>query len=61
MFGILAYPAQGIYKSAKAMHRSSVEQTMASGRMEMLAEDHNGHNNVQPKQVIGAFRDLSQK
>lgn len=59
MFGILAYPAQGIYKSVKAMHRSSVEQTIASGRMEMLTEDRNGPNNMQPKQVISAFRNLS--
>lgn len=59
MFGVLAYPAQGIYKSAKALQRSPVEQMMASGRTAMMAEDARKANDSEPAQLISRFHEIT--
>ncbi|PVI03303.1 glycosyltransferase family 1 protein [Periconia macrospinosa] len=36
MFGLVAYPAQGIYKSMKTLRKSTVESTVRSGKLASL-------------------------
>lgn len=59
MFGVMAYPAQGIYKSVKSLQRSNVEQIVTSGRTSMMAEDSRVPNGIDPAQVISRFNDIS--
>lgn len=42
MFGLLAYPAQGIYKSARAAHSSPAMKAVESGRKAALEQKRHG-------------------
>lgn len=56
-FGLMAYPAQGIYKSARSLSKTAVEQAVILGRTAMLEESF-GASGVEPKQVIERFCSL---
>lgn len=59
MFGLLAYPAQGIYKSAKTYQRSNVERAMESGRAETLKVTQYSSPQGQNEQVVRRFQELN--
>jgi hypothetical protein len=63
MFGLLAYPAQGIYKSIKSSQGGSVERAVRIGsgeelrRQEIIA----GQTDASSRQVVARFRELRAK
>jgi hypothetical protein len=59
MFGVIAYPALGIFKSAKSLYRTTVERTVTSGRTAMMVEDSHGFIGIQPAQVIKQYYEVS--
>ena len=58
MFGVMAYPAQGIYKSVKALSHATVQQIIKSGRTAMMAEETRQLDRVEHDQAISRFRDI---
>lgn len=63
MFGLLAYPAQGIYKSIKSSQGGGVERAIKIGRGEELRrrEDSGGPAHASYRQVVSRFRELRGK
>lgn len=63
MFGLLAYPAQGIYKSIKSSQGGGVERAVRIGRGEELRrqESSGGRVDVPSRQVVTRFRELRAK
>lgn len=59
MFGVMAYPAQGIYKSLKSLQQSKVEQVVASGRTAMMVEGMRGLSAVESAQIISQFYNIT--
>jgi hypothetical protein len=59
MFGVMAYPAQGIYKSLKSLQQSKVEQVVASGRTAMMVEGMRGLSGVESAQIISQFYNIT--
>ncbi|KAM0703866.1 hypothetical protein Q7P35_008871 [Cladosporium inversicolor] len=59
MFGVMAYPAQGIYKSVKSLQQSKVEQIVASGRTAMMVEGMRGLGGVESAQIISQFYNIT--
>ena len=59
MFGVMAYPAQCIYKSLKSLQQSKVEQVVASGRTAMMVEGMRGLSGVESAQIISQFYNIT--
>ncbi|KAG8675942.1 hypothetical protein FPOAC1_001937 [Fusarium poae] len=59
MFGLLAYPAQGIYKSVKSQQRSNVRRSMEQGRTETLKTSQHISSQGQHEQVVRRFQELN--
>lgn len=55
MFGIFAYPAQGIYKSIKAMDQNAFKRAVKSEKRAMLETDQTQEDAVL---VVTKFREL---
>ncbi|KAF4337198.1 sterol glucosyltransferase [Fusarium beomiforme] len=58
LFGLLAYPAQGVYKSVKAMKSNKARELVATGRTESLGELENKSVEENTDHVVKQFQEL---
>lgn len=58
MFGLLAYPAQGIYKSAKGHKRGKVRKAVEAGRKQSLGMTHDQQLQGRNEEVVRRFHEL---
>ncbi|KAM0583636.1 hypothetical protein ACHAQF_008401 [Verticillium nonalfalfae] len=56
MFGLMAYPAQGVYKSMKGAQKNTVAKAVERGRSEMLSELSKGGSG--DFRVVGLFENM---
>ncbi|KAF5712393.1 sterol glucosyltransferase [Fusarium mundagurra] len=59
MFGLLAYPAQGVYKSVQSMKTNKARDAVAAGRVESLSDAEQGSMQPDAGQVIRRFQELT--
>ncbi|ENH64141.1 Sterol 3-beta-glucosyltransferase [Fusarium oxysporum f. sp. cubense race 1] len=59
MFGLLAYPAQGVYKSVKSMKANKARELVAAGRVESLSDGQAGSMQPDAGQVVRRFQELT--
>ncbi|KAJ4050970.1 hypothetical protein NW756_003883 [Fusarium oxysporum] len=59
MFGLLAYPAQGVYKSVKSMKTNKARELVAAGRVESLSDGQAGSMQPDAGQVVRRFQKLT--
>lgn len=57
MFGLMAYPAQGIYKSAKSAQKSPVMKAVLTGRTASMEQNGPGSRSFDGR-VISLFGEL---
>ncbi|KKA30686.1 hypothetical protein TD95_004632 [Thielaviopsis punctulata] len=58
MFGLLAYPSQGVYQSVKSMRQSSLRHSIEAGRAALLRADSGHGKGNDPRQVLAKFNQL---
>ncbi|KAF5643402.1 sterol glucosyltransferase [Fusarium tjaetaba] len=59
MFGLLAYPAQGVYKSVQSMKTNKARDAVAAGRVESLSEGEVAPSHPDAAQVVRRFQELT--
>ncbi|RGP74453.1 hypothetical protein FLONG3_6012 [Fusarium longipes] len=59
MFGLLAYPAQGIYKSAKSQQRRKVKRSLENGRTATMHSTQYFSSQDSHEQVLRRFEELN--
>ncbi|KAF4495235.1 sterol glucosyltransferase [Fusarium agapanthi] len=59
MFGLLAYPAQGVYKSVQSMKTNKARESVAAGRVESLADGEQALMPSDAGQVVRRFQELT--
>lgn len=57
-FGLLAYPAQGIYKSIQSMKTNKARDAVTAGRVESLSDGEQGAASPDAPQVVERFQEL---
>lgn len=58
MFGLLAYPAQGVYESVKGLKRNRTQELVQAGRLDSMNENQNRSANHEAEQVFHKFWEL---